>query len=84
MADEKVEEIVKPVAPPKTEAELPVVAPVPVKKLDPADELGETLDKFFAGIQSAGMRGMDSMFKQFKQKTDALIEKLDAPPKKQD
>ena len=95
MADEKTEETVKPEAPPaKSETELPVakvvepqvVAPVPVKKLDPVDELGETLDRFFAGILSAGIRGMDSMAKEFKKKTDAVIEKLDVgdPPKKQD
>ena len=80
MADEKTEEIVKPEAPPKTEAELPVA-----KKSDPLDDLGDTLDKFLAGIFSAGIRGMDSMSKEFKKKADAVIEKLDGgagdPPK---
>ena len=75
MADEKVEEIVKPEAPPaKSETELQVVAPAPVKKLDPIDELGATIDSFLEGILTL-----------FKKKTDAVIEKLDVgdPPKKQ-
>lgn len=78
MADEKTEEVVKPEALPKTEAELPVakvaepqvVVPVHVKKLDPVDELGETIDHFLDGILTL-----------FKKKTDAVIEKLDVPPK---
>ena len=73
MADEKTEEIVKPEALPTTEAELPVAKPVPVKKLDPIDEIGDTIDHFLDGILTL-----------FKKKTDAVIEKLDVPPKKQD
>ena len=74
MADEKTEEVVKPEAPPKTEAELQAVAPVPVKKSDPIDEIGDTIDHFLDGILTL-----------FKKKTDAVIEKLDVgdPPKKQ-
>ena len=75
MADEKTEEIVKPEAPPaKSEAELPVVAPVQAKKSDPIDEIGDTIDRFLDGILTL-----------FKKKTDAVIEKLDVgdPPKKQ-
>ena len=86
MADEKVEEIVKPEAPPKTEAELPVVAPVPVKKSE-SEELGETLDAFFTGVHSAGMQSLKSMLAQLKQKADTVITKLDVgggePPKTQ-
>ena len=77
MADEKVEEIVKPEAlPAKSETELLAakpVKPLPVKKLDPVDELGATIDHFLDGILTL-----------FKKKTDAVIEKLDVPPKKQD
>ena len=87
MADEKTEEIVKPEAPPKTEAELPVVAPVPAKKSD-SEELGETLDQFFTGVHSAGMQSLKSMLAQLKQKADTVITKLDVgaggdPPTKQ-
>ena len=83
MADEKVEEIVKPEAlPAKSETEL--LAAKPVKKSE-SEELGETLDRFFAGIFSAGMRSMDSMSKEFSKKANAVIEKLDVgdPPKKE-
>ena len=74
MADEKTEEVVKPEAPPaKSETELQVVAPAPVKKLDPIDEIGDTVDRFLDGILTL-----------FRKKTDAVIEKLDVPPKKQD
>ena len=74
MADEKTEEVAKPEAlPAKSETELQVVAPAPVKKLDPIDEIGDTIDHFLDGILTL-----------FKKKTDAVIEKLDAPPKKQD
>ena len=75
MADEKTEEVVRPEAPPaKSETELQVVAPAPVKKLDPIDEIGDTIDHFLDGILTL-----------FKKKTDAVIEKLDVgdPPKKQ-
>lgn len=63
-------------APLKTEAELPV----PAKKPDPVDELGATIDQFFAGIQSIGLKSMRSLLT----KADAMIEKLDVgdPPKK--
>ena len=72
MADEKTEEVVKPEAPPaKSETEL--LAAKPVKKLDPVDELGETINHFLDGILTL-----------FKKKTDAVITKLDVgdPPKK--
>ena len=74
MAEEKTEEVVKLEAPPaKSETELQVVAPAPVKKLDPIDEIGDTIDHFLDGILTL-----------FKKKTDAVIKNLDVPPKKQD
>ena len=88
MADEKTEEVAKPEAPPaKSETELQVVAPVPVKKSE-SEELGETLDAFFTGVHSAGMQSLKSMLAQLKQKADTVITNLDVgaggnPPTKQ-
>ena len=56
-----------------TTKEQPVVIAKPV----PTDELGETIDQFFAGFQSAGLRTMKTILTQFKAKADAVITKLD-------
>ena len=60
---------------------------VPVKPA-PTDELGETIDAFFAGFQSAGLKTFKTILTQFKAKADDVITKLDGdagvdPPKKQ-
>ena len=54
--------------------EQPVVI---AQKPAPTDELGETIDQFFAGFQSAGLRTMKTILTQFKAKADAVITKLD-------
>ena len=53
--------------------EQPIVLAKPV----PTDELGETIDQFFATFQSSGLRTMKTILTQFKEKADAVIKKLD-------
>ena len=59
--------------PKKAESEQPVVIAKPV----PTDELGETLDQFLAGMQSAGLQTIRTMLAQIKAKADDVITKLD-------
>ena len=59
--------------PKKPESEQPVVIAKPV----PTDELGETLDQFLAGMQSAGLQTIRTMLAQIKAKADDVITKLD-------
>ena len=76
----------KPV-PKKPEEIAPVVEP-PTEKPATTDELGDTLDQFFATFQSSGLRTMKTILTQFKDKADAVITQLDGDvdgdaPKKQ-
>ena len=59
--------------PEKAESEQPVVIAKPV----PTDELGETIDQFFATFQSSGLKTIKTMLTQFKEKADDVITKLD-------
>ena len=51
--------------------------PVVIAKPAPPDELGDTLDQFFASFQSSGLKTMKTILTQFKDKADAVITKLD-------
>ena len=59
------------VEPPKSEQPVVIAKPVPT------DELGATLDQFFATFQSSGLKTMKTILGQFKEKADAVITKLD-------
>ena len=58
----------------------------PVKKPVPTDEMADTIDRFLTGIQSAGIRSMNSIITKMQEKADEIITTLDggAPPKKQE
>ena len=60
-----------------TDATTKEQAVVIAKKPAPTDELGDTLDQFFASFQSSGLRTMKTILTQFKAKADAVITKLD-------
>lgn len=67
----------------------PPEKPVVIAKPAPTDELGDTFDAFFAGMQSASLKTLKTILAQFKTKADDVITKLDGdvgidPPKKQD